>query len=343
MKKAAHRPSRRLQPCRSGAGSARLLLASTLVGALLALLVSGCGGESAIAGSPEAGESAPRAGPESRPLRITCTVGMLTDLVRQVGGDRVDATGLMGPGTDPHLYKASPGDLKQLLASDLIIYCGHHLEGRMAEVFSRIARQRPTVAVCERIEEEHLLTPEGSAGAVDPHLWFDVRNWMRVTEIVRETLSLHDPGGERSYRSRAARLLERLDELDGEVRARIAEIPPGRRVLITAHDAFRYFGRAYGIEVLGIQGISTQSEAGVRRINELAALIARREVRAVFVESTVSEKNVRSLIEGCGALGHDLKIGGSLFSDAMGAEGTPEGTYIGMVRHNVNTIVEALR
>jgi manganese/zinc/iron transport system substrate-binding protein len=211
----------------------------------------------------------------------------------------------------------------------------------MAEALERLDATRPTLAVGERIARARLIAAEGDA--VDPHLWFDVIIWKDVALVVRDTLVEFDPDGKDGYLARAEALVAELLALDAEVREQIARIPAERRTMITAHDAFRYFGQAYGLEVVGIQGLSTESEAAVHRINELVDVIVRRGLPAVFVESTISPKNVEALIEGCAARGHTLRIGGELYSDAMGPAGTPEGTYIGMVRHNVRTIVEALR
>jgi manganese/zinc/iron transport system substrate-binding protein len=278
---------------------------------------------------------------------------MVADIVRRVGGAHVQVTDLMGEGTDPHLYKASLGDVGLLYKADMVFFCGLHLEGKMAFVMRRLARVKPTHAVTDGIPTGRLRRAEAEAGRragppqdrehADPHVWFDVSLWMDCVRHVRDTLAAFDPTHADSYRGKAAALLVELERLHEHVTTKIASIPPDRRVLITAHDAFGYFGDAYGIEVRGIQGLSTDSEAGVRDVNALVDFIVRRGVKAVFVESTVSDKNMRALIEGCRARGGDLKIGGELFSDAMGKHGTPEGTYVGMVRHNVKTIVEALR
>lgn len=302
-----------------------------------AWLISGCDSGA----SPSASAKKTYAG--DGPIRVTCTVGMLADIVEQIGGDRLEVTRLMGPGTDPHGYKTSPGDVKKLGSSDLILYCGHHLEGKMGDVLARLERRILTVAVCEQIPDERLLADEENPNAFDPHLWFDVALWRDVARVVTDRLSEFDSEHAASYRMRLDALATKLEQLDTETRTQLASIPEPQRVLVTAHDAFRYLGRAYDLEVVGIQGLSTESEASVQRINELVDFIVTRKIKAVFVESTVPEKNMRSLIEGCGARGHTVSIGGSLYSDAMGADGTPAGTYEGMVRHNVSTLVDALR
>ena len=275
------------------------------------------------------------------PITVVCTTGMVADLVRHVGGDKVKVTQLMGDGVDPHLYKASPGDVNTLNGADAIFYSGLHLEGKMADVFVRMARKKPTFAVTEYIPENKVL--DNTEGAFDPHLWFDVSLWREAAGVVRDALKAFDPKHADEYQSRSDAYQAELAKLHDYARTRLATIPKDRRVLVTAHDAFRYFGRAYDVEVKGIQGISTESEAGVKEVNELVTFLVERKVKAVFVESSVSDKNVRALLEGCKARGHAVVIGGELFSDAMGKDGTPEGTYVGMVRHNVDTIVKALQ
>ncbi len=322
-----------------GALATLTLAIGALVTGTLLIVVPGCSDRVSGSHDSEVLLDARFAGPP--PMRITCTVGMLSDITAQIVGERGTVESLLGPGTDPHLYKASPGDVRKLLDSDLVLYCGHHLEGRMAGALERLDEQRPTLAVCERIPRPRLLRTEGST--IDPHLWFDVVLWKDVALIVRDALIAFDPEGATGYRARTDVLVVELLALDREVREQLALIPQERRTIVTAHDAFRYFGMAYGIEVVGIQGLSTESEAAVHRINELVQYIVQRRLPAVFVESTISKRNVLALVEGCKARGHELRIGGELYSDAMGKAGTPDETYMGMVRHNVRTIVEALR
>jgi len=275
--------------------------------------------------------------------RVVCTIGMITDVAGIVGGDRTVVVGLMGPGVDPHGYAASPADMREMSRADLILYNGLFLEGRLAEQFERLAARRPTVAVTDGIDRALLRAPPDFAGQYDPHVWFDVSLWAKATERIRDALIEVDPAGRAEYEQNAAAYLEQLSALHEETRARIAEIPRDNRVLVTAHDAFGYFGRAYDIEVRGLQGISTESEASLRDVNELVDTLVSRRIKAVFVESSVPRRNMEALITGCRARGHQVRIGGELYSDAMGPPGTPEGTYIGMVRHNVHTIVDALR
>jgi manganese/zinc/iron transport system substrate-binding protein len=279
--------------------------------------------------------------PADGPIQVLCTTAMVADVVKAVGGPRVEVTTLMGPGVDPHLYKASTGDILQLDRAQLVFYSGIHLEGKLTQVLEKLAARKPTVAVASALPADRLLHAE--EGAHDPHVWFDVALWSRTAPLVAQTLAKFDPAHAADYEARATRYVEQLEQLDAWSRQQIATIPPERRVLVTAHDAFGYFGRAYDLEVRSVQGLSTESEAGVRRINELVDFIVSRGVKAVFIETTLNERNVLALVEGCAARGQQVKIGGELFSDAMGAAGTPEGTYEGMVRHNVNTIVQALR
>lgn len=276
------------------------------------------------------------------PIDVVCTTGMVADLVRNVGGEHVSVKQLMGEGVDPHRYKASPGDITLLSQAHMIFYSGRNLEGKMTDVFVRLARQKPTVAVTDAIDEGKVL--EDAEQHYDPHLWFDVALWSQAVDAVRDVLVAYDPPHADEYRKNTATYQARLAELDGWVRSEMATIPKEQRVLVTAHDAFGYFGRAYEVEVRGIQGISTESEAGVKQINDLVQFLADRRIKAVFVETSVSEKNIKALIEGCrNERNHSVVIGGELFSDAMGKPGTEDGTYEGMIRHNVTTIVRSLR
>jgi manganese/zinc/iron transport system substrate-binding protein len=277
------------------------------------------------------------------PLGVLTTTAMIGDVAREIGGERIRLEVLMGPGVDPHLYRATREDMARMLRADLVFYNGLGLEGKMADAFVRIARSgKPVYAVTELLPEDQLLEPEGLGGAYDPHVWMDPRAWSRAAELIADRLAHHDPAGAADYRRNLGALQERMRALDAYAERAVATIPEAQRVLVTAHDAFGYFGRRYGIEVLGIQGLSTESEAGVRRIQELVALLVERRVPAVFVETSVSDRNVRALVEGAAARGHRVVVGGELFSDAMGEPGTYEGTYIGMIDHNVTTIVRAL-
>jgi manganese/zinc/iron transport system substrate-binding protein len=277
------------------------------------------------------------------PYGIVTTCGMVTDIVREVAGNKARVTGLIGEGVDPHLYKPTRDDVARLLKADVIFYSGLMLEGRMTDTFLKIARRgTPVFAVTELLEEKYLLEPQEFQGHTDPHVWMDVRGWIEAVKAVARSLGEIDAGNAAAYTRNAEELVTSLEALDAYARKTVATIPAEHRVLITAHDAFNYFGRAYGLEVLGIQGISTESEAGVADINRLVDLIVQRRIPAIFVESSVSDKNVKALVEGCHARGHTVRIGGQLFSDAMGRAGSYEGTYVGMIDHNVTTIVRAL-
>jgi manganese/zinc/iron transport system substrate-binding protein len=302
-------------------------------GVLLALLAASCG--------PVSTSALPDLSSKEE-IRVVTTVGMLTDVVEQVGGDRVRVEGLMGPGVDPHLYKASEGDVRRLERADAIFFVGLHLEAKMADVLERIGDRRLSRACGAGIPESRLRRPAAFDGQFDPHVWFDVALWRGCVEEVRDRLAEADPAHAATYRANAERYLAELTALDAEVRRTTATVPRERRVIVTAHDAFGYFGRAYGFEVVGLQGISTAAEAGARDVDELAAFIATRRIPAIFVESSVAPRTIEAVRAAVRARGFDVQIGGALYADAMGSAGTPEGTYVGMVRHNVRTIVSAL-
>lgn len=278
-------------------------------------------------------------------IKVTTTIGMITDVVKQVGGEHVDVTGLMKAGVDPHLYKASEGDIDKLDKANIIFYNGLHLEGKMVEIFEKMAKKKTTVAVSDNIDHAALRTgaENGMDTEYDPHIWFNIKNWMKATEAIRDTLVEHDPTHAEDYKKNANSYLKQLQQLDEDVAQKIKTIPENSRVLVTAHDAFGYFGDAYGMKVMGLQGISTASEAGTKDVTDLRDFLVENKIKAVFIESSVPRKAIDAVIQGAKVKGHELKIGGELFSDAMGEEGTTEGTYIGMVSHNVDTIVNALK
>lgn len=300
--------------------------------ASLFLLLCGCN-----AGSKPAPGKADR-------LVVVSTTGMINDAVRNIGGEHVEAIGLMGPGIDPHLYRATADDVRKLDDADVILYNGLELEGRMTEIFAKMkSRGTPTYPVTAAITLNELLSPPEFKGKHDPHVWFDVELWRSVAEEVRDALAKADPENQATYQSNADNYLAMLDSLHEYVTTEAASLPEDRRVLVTAHDAFGYFGRKYGFEVAGIQGTSTATEAGARRIIDLADLITRRKVKAIFVETSVPEATIKALQNAVKDRGWNVNVGGKLYSDAMGDDGTPEGTYEGMVRHNIDTIVQALR
>jgi len=285
------------------------------------------------------------AAPNKLPANYTVvtTCGMVTDVVREVAGNKAKVVGLMGEGVDPHLYKPTRDDVVKLLQADVVFYSGLMLEGRMTDTFLKVARKgTPVFAVTELLDEKFLLEPKEFAGHTDPHVWMDVKGWMDAVKVVARSLGEVDADNAVYYRLNADRYVAELAKLNDYAKQSLSSIPKDRRVLITAHDAFNYFGRAYGIEVRGIQGISTESEAGVADINKLVDYLVERKIPAIFVESSVSDKNIKALVEGSNSRGHAVRIGGQLFSDAMGKPGTYEGTYIGMIDHNVTTIAHAL-
>jgi len=308
-----------------------LLIAATF-------LAAGCGNASGSAGTTGAG-----AGDSARPITIVATTAMIADVVRHVAGEHAEVTSLMGEGVDPHLYRPTRDDINRLLDADLVFYNGLNLEGKMGDAFVQVARSgKPVYAVTEELDPEYLLAPPEFAGHYDPHVWMDPKGWIRAAEVVADALREHDPDHAEAFAANANAYVERLEALDRYAAETLATIPEESRVLVTAHDAFNYFARAYGLEVRGIQGISTDSEAGLRKIEGLVDLIVDRKVRAVFTESSVPRKNVEALVRGARSKGHEVVIGGELFSDAMGEPGTYEGTYEGMIDHNFTTIVRAL-
>lgn len=293
---------------------------------------------------PKASDSASTEN-EAGPYSITCTIGMITDIVRNVAGDYATVEGIIGEGVDPHLYKPTRGDVVQLSRADVVFYNGLLLEGKMTDVLVSVASSgKPVKAVTEAIigDSGYLLELDGGSGHTDPHVWMDVGGWIEAVKVVEAALIDYDPQHADHYTANAKAYLATLEKLDVYAKASIATIPENQRVLVTAHDAFNYLGRAYGLQVRGIQGISTESEAGVRDLEDLVDFIVSQKIPAVFVETSVADKNVRALVEGARARGHQVVIGGSLYSDAMGAPGTYEGTYIGMIDHNVTTITNAL-
>ena len=305
------------------------------MGLSAAIPMTGCGESSSA--STEGGRRG------DGPIRVLATTGMIGDLAARISGEHAKVTALMGPGVDPHLYKASEGDVRSLESADLILYNGLNLEGKMQDIFARLAKSRAVLAVADAVPESKRRRPPEFLGHFDPHVWFDPSLWaLTVAPIARELEKL-DPGHADDYRKNAEALEKALLDLDREVETRIAEIPSDHRVLVTAHDAFGYFGRRYGMEVVGLQGISTVSEAGLQDVERLVDRIVQRKIKAIFVESSVSPRSIEAVRKACESRGHHVAIGGQLFSDAMGPAGTPEGTYPGMVRHNVKTIVEALR
>ncbi len=299
-----------------------------------ALLIAGCGGESTQASG---------ASDKSGPLRVVTTTGIIADTAKRVAGRHAEIVALMGPGVDPHLYKASEGDVRRLSEADLILYNGLHLEGKMGDILTRLARTRPVVAVTEEIPQDLLRQPPEFRGQHDPHVWFDVSMWKRTLDPIARELSALDPAHAEEFKANAAAYGKELDALDAWVKQRIESLPPAQRVLVTAHDAFGYFGKRYGMEVVGIQGISTLAEAGLHDVDRVVQLVVDRKVKAAFIESSVPRRSVEAVQATVRSRGHEVQIGGQLFSDSLGGANTPAGTYVGMVRANVDTIVNALK
>jgi manganese/zinc/iron transport system substrate-binding protein len=302
----------------------------------LLLVLAGCVESS---GKPTRGADS-----ESR-LRVVATTGPVGDAVRTIGGERIDLAVLMGPGIDPHLYKELPSDLKRLDAADVVFYNGLHLEGRMADVLDRLADRKTVVALADWLAESNdprLITPAGGGGLADPHVWHDVALWSDCIGRVADALAERDPAGAAFYRANAEALRAELATLDAEARAALAAVPAERRVLVTAHDAFAYFSRAYGLESLGLKGISTEDEVDLGRLEQVVEELVERRVPAVFVETAVAPRVVRALIEPCAARGHALRVGGELYADALGPRDSGAEDYAGMIRANVATIVSGL-
>ena len=281
---------------------------------------------------------------QGRPIRIVTTIGMIADLAKNIGGEMVEVTSLMGTGVDPHLYKASAGDVTLISEADLILYNGLHLEAGMSGVLERLSDQKPNqvLAVTKNIDRSKLTAPPEFAGAYDPHVWFDVTLWTDVAETIHNALVLLMPSAEAHFQSLAKKYILQLEALHIYVQEKATQIEPSKRVLVTAHDAFGYFGQAYEFEVRGLQGISTATEAGTADVRKLAQFIADRKIPAIFVESSVPRQSIEAVQAAVQARGFEVQIGGELFSDAMGNPNTKEGTYIGMVQHNIDTISDGL-
>ncbi len=278
------------------------------------------------------------------PINVVATTSMIADLAREIGGEHVEVTGLMGPGVDPHLYQASAGDVARMSQADVILYNGLHLEGKMTDIFQQMQQRgiRAVAVAEESISKDELIESPAFQGNYDPHVWFDVSLWTRVAATVAETLTEFAPEHAQAFEENLRSYEHELSELDEYVRETLAALPEERRVLITSHDAFGYFGRAYDVDVRGLQGISTATEAGTADVAALAAFVAERRIPALFVESSVSPKGIQAVREAVRSRGFDVEIGGTLYGDALGNRDTPAGRYAGMIRHNVDTIVASL-
>jgi len=281
--------------------------------------------------------------PANEKLTIVTTTGMIGDAVLNIVGDHAEVISLMGPGVDPHLYKVTQSDIKKLLNADAIFYNGLHLEGKMGEVLDQMAESKPVIAIYKGLAETQLRATSEFHGNFDPHIWFSVQIWTDVVRFIGKSLTEIDQIHASFYQANTTKHVEELTSLHTWTTEQINSITEKQRVLITAHDAFGYFGREYGMEVKGLQGLSTAAEYGLKDVITMVDFITDNKINAVFVESSVSDRSIKAVMEGCKDKGHDLVIGGTLFSDAMGAKNKPEGTYVGMVKYNVSTIVKALK
>ena len=280
---------------------------------------------------------------ELTPIRVVATTSMIADLVAVVGGPFVQVEGLMGPNVDPHLYKASEGDVSLMSKAHLVIYSGLHLEGKMVDIFEQMTSRGLNVhALTDVFQPEQLLESEYFAGNHDPHFWFDVMMWKAATTRVADLLSDYDPDHTPLYLENATRYQAELDSLHQSILDGMERIPPDLRVLVTSHDAFGYFGRAYGVEVKGLQGLSTATEAGTADVQSLAAFVAERKIPALFVESSISPRGIEAVVAAVRDKGFEVRIGGTLYGDALGSPGSGAETYVGMVRANVETLVSGL-
>ena len=317
-------------------------------GKLLALLVLitaiGCGNQTAPT-HPTKSELNGQTFSGEYPVKILCTTGLVAELAQRVGGEHVEVTALMSHQVDPHMYKPRVGDVGLLDKADVIFYSGLHLEGRMADLFVTFARKKPTFAVSEGLVtrgDKRLREPPEFEDAYDPHIWHDVSLWADCAHDVADMLSSVDPKNAEAYDKNAQVYMEQLAKLHQYCQEEVAKIPEASRVMVTAHDAFGYFGQAYGVEVFGLKGISSAEEKDLAHQEEIQKMIIQRKIPAVFVESTINDRTVEALIEPCRAAGWNLKNGGELYADALGAADSEAGTYTGMVRHNVDTIVGGL-
>ncbi|OEK09859.1 manganese transporter [Flavivirga aquatica] len=275
-------------------------------------------------------------------LNIITTTSMITDLVKNIGGDHINLQGLMGSGVDPHLYKASEGDVSKLANADVIFYNGLHLEGKLVDIFEKM-KNKKTIAISDALDKNTLIGSDYFASNYDPHIWFNADYWIQATQFVVTKLSEAIPEQKTTFQTNGSKYIKQLEALKTTLTATINTLPQEKRILVTAHDAFNYFGKSFGFEVVGLQGLSTATEAGVQDVQKLAAFIIEKNVKAIFVESSVPKRTIEALQAAVKSKNHEVSIGGTLYSDALGNLGTAEGTYIGMFKYNVNTIVNALK
>lgn len=279
---------------------------------------------------------------KSSTFSVVCTTSIIEDTIRQIVGNDAQVISLMGPDIDPHLYRAREHDIHTLASANLIIYNGLHLEGKLAEVLQSMNRYVPTIGLANHLDHAHFIASDEYETLYDPHIWFDVSIWIEIVGILRDTLMQHDPMHAKAYQARASAYIHTLQILDDTIRQKFAMLAPEQRILVTAHDAFHYFGRAYGFQVVALQGISTESEAGIKDVQSLVDFIVTHNVRALFVEASIPERNIQAVQHAVRARGFEVAIGDQLYSDALGPIGSDADTYIGMVQHNVNAIIDAL-
>jgi manganese/zinc/iron transport system substrate-binding protein len=312
-------------------GKSKKHWASTLA-VVLTLVLSACGSTAPATETPSA---------EKDTIHVVTTIAQIAEPIGAIGGDRVTVDSLMGPGVDPHVYKATQGDIEKLSNADIVFYNGLHLEGNMIEIFEQIGKDKPVSAIAESIPEDKLLSDE--TGQFDPHVWFDIDLWKEALSAATEELKKLSPDDAEYFETKKTDYFSKLDALKQEAAEKLSAIPAEKRVLVTAHDAFGYFGRMYEIKVVGLQGLSTEDEVGISDIQSTIDLLLEHQIPAIFVESSVNQDSIKAVIEGAASAGLDVKLGGELFSDAMGDAGTEEGTYLGMYRHNIETIYQALK
>ncbi|TAF65975.1 MAG: manganese transporter [Cytophagales bacterium] len=274
---------------------------------------------------------------------IVATTGMIGDVVKNIVQDRAEVVFLMGPGVDPHLYKATKSDLDKVRRADIVFFNGLHLEAKMADVLTKLAEKKPVYAIEASIAKDKLRMMDNDANSIDPHVWLDVEIWIGATQYIGEKLAQQDSTNADFYRKNTKIYIEKLQQLHQKIKTEISTIPKERRILITAHDALGYFGKAYDIEVKGLQGISTATEFGLKDITELVDFIVKKKIKAVFVETFISQKSLEAVVNGCKEKGHTVVIGGTLFTDALGSKGTPQDSYIGMLESNLKIITSALK
>ena len=335
-------PAFNLQPLKMGYELSKSRVVKFVALQVVAMLFLGCVDPSSSESPNSSSGSFSASYRGDFPIGAVATVGMVAELVRNVGGEHVKVTQMMGSGIDPHLYKSTRDDVQMLLDCDILFYSGLMLEGKISDVLDKVARGKPVVAVTEAMDVSSLLEPDDFKGHFDPHVWMDVGAWSLAVDAVASALVKFDPKHAEQYLQNAKSYQEQLAELHEYGKRSIKTIPRDQRILITSHDAFNYFGRAYGLDVQGIQGLSTESEAGLQRINELVSLIVSKGVRSVFVESSVPRKNIEAIVEGVRSRGKEITIGGELYSDAMGKQGKYEGTYVGMLDHNITLVTRSL-